>query len=100
MRMFSIKATNPPAKFPFREALKNMWTVVYFEPIDADHTKVTCRGMGFGDDEDSQKMRAFFDKGNAWTIKKLQERFAAPKSAKAVSPDPDLGTSQSDQPRG
>jgi hypothetical protein len=32
--------------------------------------------LGFGEDEESKKMRAFFDRGNAFTLKKLQERFA------------------------
>jgi uncharacterized protein YndB with AHSA1/START domain len=86
-RMLSIKATKPPAKFPFKEALKAMWTVIYFEPVDSGHTRVICRGMGFGDDEQSQKMRGHFEKGNAWTIKKLQEKFAA-KEAKSASAAP------------
>jgi hypothetical protein len=33
--------------------------------------------LGFGNDEESKNMRAFFDRGNAWTLKKLQEHFAS-----------------------
>ena len=41
-------------------------------------------GTGYGDDEESQKLRSFFERGNAYTLKKLQEKFAAkdPKAAK------------------
>ena len=35
------------------------------------------RRTGYGDDEESQKLRGFFDRGNAYTLKKLQEKFAA-----------------------
>ena len=30
-RMLSIQVTNPPEKFPFKDAVKNMWTVIYFD---------------------------------------------------------------------
>ena len=46
-------------------------------------TKVTARvrtvGLGYGNDEESKKMRAFFDRGNAYTLQKLQEKFAQAK---------------------
>jgi len=76
LRMFSIKATHPPVKFPFKNALKKMWTVVYFEPVGSDRTRLTICGMGFDDDEESRKMRELFDRGNAYTLRKLQEHFA------------------------
>lgn len=76
MRMLSIKATKCPANFPFKAAIENMWTVVYFEPLGSDRTRVSCVGMGYGDDEESQKLRRHFERGNAYTLKKLQERFA------------------------
>ena len=75
-RMFSIKATKPPEKFPFKAALQKMWTVIYFEAIDDRRTKVTVVSQGFGDDEESKKMRGHFDAGNNFTLKKLQQHFA------------------------
>lgn len=77
-RMFAIQATRPPANFPLKEALKGMWTVVYFEPVGADRTKVTAVGLGFGTDADGQKLRGFFEAGNAYTMKKLQQKFSKP----------------------
>jgi len=78
-RMLSIKVSKPPEGFPFPNAVKNMWTVIYFEADGPTATRVRIVGLGFGDDEESKKMRAFFDLGNAFTLQKLQERFAPKK---------------------
>src|SRR5262245_40680802 len=78
--MISIKVSKSPEGFPFPNAVKNMWTVIYFEADTPTTTRLRVVGLGFGDDEESQKMRTFFDRGNAVTLKKLQERFAPKKS--------------------
>jgi len=75
-RMLSIQVTNPPAKFPNKDAIKSMWTVIHFEDAGPGRTRLRIVGLGFGNDEESRKLRAFFDKGNAYTLKKLQENFA------------------------
>ena len=85
-RMISIRATKPPEKFPFKEALKKMWTVVYFERAGERQTKVTVVSQGFGDDEDSKTMRGHFDAGNAFTLKQLQKRFAPKEPAGTAKP--------------
>jgi len=79
-RMLSMRVTKTPAGFPFPNAVMRMWTVIYLEPAGPSATRVRFVGLGFGGDEESVKMRAFFDRGNAYTLKKLQERFA-PKSS-------------------
>lgn len=79
-RMLSFRVTKAPARFPFPNAVKGMWTVIYFEPSGPQATRVRFVGLGFGEDEESKKMRAFFDRGNAYTLKKLQERFSPPPS--------------------
>jgi len=76
LRMISIKATKPPEGFPFKTAIERMWTVVRFDDLGANRTRFTVTSMGFGDDEESKKMREFFDKGNAWTVEKLRAKFA------------------------
>ncbi len=78
-RMFSIKVSKAPDTFPFPTAIKKMWTIVYFEVESSKATKVRIVGLGFGDDDESKKMRQFFDSGNAYTLKKLQEKFASKK---------------------
>ena len=79
-RMLSLKVAKPPEGFPFPNAVKKMWTVVYFDAETPQTTRVRCVGLGFDDDEESKRMREHFDRGNAYTLKKLQERFASKKS--------------------
>jgi hypothetical protein len=50
--------------------------VIYFEPIDAARTKVTVKMLGYSNDAESQKMRAFFETGNKATLDALVKRFA------------------------
>jgi len=82
MRMLSFKVTKAPQGFPFPNAIKNMWTVVYFEPRGETATQVRVVSMGFGNDDESKKMREFFNRGNAFTLQLFQKRFAAKADAK------------------
>ena len=50
-------------------------TVLYFQPNPEGKTTLRIVGMGFGKDEESQKMKAFFEQGNAYTLAQLQKRF-------------------------
>jgi len=84
--MFSIRVTNPPEKFPFKNAVKSVWHVIHLKPIGPAQTRLRITGLGYGDDEESRKLRTFFDKGNAYTLKKLQEKLAAkPASSRPVN---------------
>ena len=74
-RMLSIKVTRTPERFPFKKAIQDMWTVVYFELMEAGKTRVTVRSLGFTADPESQQMRAFFDRGNKATLDALVARF-------------------------
>jgi uncharacterized protein YndB with AHSA1/START domain len=85
-RMLAIQVANPPAKFPFKEAIKKMWTVMHFTEEGPSRTKLRLVGTGYGDDEESKKLRGFFEKGNAFTLKKLQEKFAG-KGGKTANRD-------------
>ena len=75
-RMLSIQVSKAPAGFPFANAIQHMWTVVYFDSVGQNQTRVRVVGLGFRADAESQRMRAFFDRGNAATLKQLQRRFA------------------------
>lgn len=74
-RMFSIRIVQPPQNFPFKKAAENVWTVVYFEPVDSQRTKVTVSMLGWEDTDESRKMREFFTTGNKWVLDKLKEHF-------------------------
>ncbi len=75
-RMFAIKVARAPKTFPFPEAVKRMWTVVYLIDQGAGQTLVRAVGHGFTDDPESSKMRDFFQRGNDYTLGELQRRFA------------------------
>lgn len=77
MRMFSFKVTKAPEGFPYPKAITNMWTVVYFEAQGEKATRVRGVSLGFGDDEESRKMREFFNRGNTITLERLQKHFGA-----------------------
>jgi uncharacterized protein YndB with AHSA1/START domain len=74
-RMLTIKVAMPPQSFPFKEAIKNVWHVMYFEDAGSDRTRLRVVGLGYGSDGESKKLRAFFEKGNPYTLQKLQEHF-------------------------
>lgn len=74
-RMYSMRIARPPANFPFKTAWQSVWTVVYLEPVSSDKTKVLIRMLGYTDEEESQKMRTFFLRGNQYTLDKLAAKF-------------------------
>ncbi|MCA1840909.1 MAG: SRPBCC domain-containing protein [Actinomycetota bacterium] len=74
-RMVSFRVTSPPEKFPFSNAIKDLWTVIYFEPHGSDSTFVRVVTLGFNETEESREMREFFDRGNALTLRSLQNHF-------------------------
>jgi uncharacterized protein YndB with AHSA1/START domain len=76
-RMLAFQTIKTPKNFPFAN-IAQTWTVVYLEPAGAGKAKVTVRMVGYGDDQESVKMRAFFEKGNKATLDALVKRFAAP----------------------
>ena len=76
-RMLSIQVSKAPQSFPFPNAIKQMWTVMYFERLAPDRTKVRVVGLGFQDNAESQRMRAFFKQGNALTLQQLERHFHA-----------------------
>lgn len=75
LKMFSMRTIKPPKNFPFPNAILRTWTVVYFEPVGESRTKVTGRMLGFTDDEESRKMRAFFETGNKTTLDALVKKY-------------------------
>lgn len=73
-RMISIRVSKAPDGFPFPNAIYDMWTVLYFEPVTPEETRVRVISNGFSTDEESQRMRGFFDQGNAATVRQMQDR--------------------------
>jgi len=73
-RMLAFRTTRAPANFPHRK-ITQTWTVVYFESSGAGKTRITARMFGFEDDEESLKMRAFFERGNRFEMDKAMKFF-------------------------
>jgi len=63
-----------PEGFPFPTAIQRMWSVIYFEAAGPDRTEVREVSLGFGTDEESQRMRAFFNQGNASSVSLSSQR--------------------------
>jgi uncharacterized protein YndB with AHSA1/START domain len=80
-RMLSIQVAKAPDNFPFPTAIYAMWTVMYFDALDTERTQVRVIGLGFDTTEESQNMRAFFERGNMATIEQMQRHFAADSAA-------------------
>jgi uncharacterized protein YndB with AHSA1/START domain len=76
-RMIAIRIHRPPKSFPFREAWKTAWTVVTLADLGNGQTHVRVASMGFGTDEESARMRKFFEAGNGATLKMLKARLEA-----------------------
>jgi len=76
-RMLSLKATKFPEGFPFVEAGRKLWSVFYFEELSPTETKIRIVGLGYTDDEPSQKLREFFEASNADLIVKLEASLQA-----------------------
>src|SRR5215471_18447941 len=74
-RMLAFRTIKPPRNFPFPNAISKTWNVVYFEPAGTGRTKVTTHMLGYEDNEESQKMRAFFENGNKTTMESLVKKF-------------------------
>lgn len=81
-RMLSLKATKFPEGFPFEEAAKNTWSVFYFTELPNSRTKVTVVGLGYTEDEQSQKMRSFFATANKYSLDKLGAALKKPSDEK------------------
>ena len=75
-RMLSYRVIKPPNGFPFAQQIGSTWSTVYFEAVDATHTRVIARMLGYSSDPESQKMRAFFVTGNKATMDALVKRFS------------------------
>ncbi len=75
-RMYSMRIAKPPKGFPFMGAFQSVWSVVYFEALGPQKTKISIRMLGFNESEESQKMRAFFVRGNQYTIDQLVAKTA------------------------
>lgn len=74
-RMLALRIKEPPADFPYRNAVRGTWTVIYLTPSGSDMTHVRLVGLGYTDDPESQAMRKFFEQGNRATLDRMAKPY-------------------------
>lgn len=74
-RMLALRVAKAPEGFAWRQRVGEMWTVLSFEPTAEGQTRLRITSLGLADDDEAQRMRAYFDKGNRYTLGLLQKRF-------------------------
>jgi uncharacterized protein YndB with AHSA1/START domain len=75
LRMIAMRIQKPPKTFPFQQAWKQGWTVLYLTDLGDGRTHLRAVSVDFGTDEESQGMKRFFERGNQQTIQTLQAHF-------------------------
>lgn len=74
-RMLALRIKQPPASFPYRDALAGTWSVIYFTPSGQDMTHVRIVGLGYRDDAQSQALRRFLEADNRSTLDRIAQRY-------------------------
>lgn len=73
--MIAMRVIQCPPGTPHQEILEALWSVITFEPVGEDRTRVAIAGVGYGEGEGYDSVYNFFDQGNAWTFAQLQKYF-------------------------
>jgi|GEM_PF-2309130 len=93
LHSFSFRISKPPKGFPFMNVYKGVWSVATMTDLGNGRSKLRLAMNGFTPEEESQKMRAFFEQGNAWALDKLKatlEGGGAKTVEKAAAPQGEL----------
>lgn len=75
-RLLVIQVAQAPPGFPHADDVRELTTLIEFEPIDAHTTRVRGSMLGYRAGQAYDDLYAFFERGNAYTFAKLQERVA------------------------
>lgn len=73
-RLLVIQIANAPPDFPHADLARELTTALELEPIDATHTRVRVTMMGYRDGPGFDALYAFFERGNALTLRTLGQR--------------------------
>ena len=71
-RLLSYQITGPPRNWQFPNAVRDLTVTIYFAAADDRSTAMRMVASGFTADDESQRMRAFFQSGDALTLERLQ----------------------------
>ena len=90
-RMLAIRIKQPPAGFPYKDAVAGTWTVIYMNPAGDNMTQVRIVGLGYTDTPESEAMRKFFAEGNRVTLDRIAKGYW-PKCPKCVAEEAQAAT--------
>ncbi len=74
-RLLVLKTDKAPPGFASEAILSRLVSVFEFLPTKDGRTRIRVSGVGYGDDDESEKLKSFFVRGNAWSLKALNESF-------------------------
>ena len=74
-RLLVLKTDKAPPGFASEETLEKLVSVFESLPTDDGRTRILVTGVGYGDDEESEKLKSFFIGGNSWSLQALHKRF-------------------------
>lgn len=69
-----IQVSHAPPGFAHEAEVQQLATAITLEAIDADHTRVRVAMIGYREGAAFDELYQFFDRGNAWTLSKLEQR--------------------------
>lgn len=70
----AISIARAPPGFPHADIAGELTTLIELEPIDAARTRVRVTMRGYRQGEGFDVLYRHFNAGNAWTLRKLEER--------------------------
>lgn len=76
-RLLRMHIAQTPPGFPHPQLARELATTIEFEPVGAERTLVRVTMTGYRAEPGFDELRAFFDRGNAFTLDKLYERIAS-----------------------
>ncbi len=85
-RMLSIQNVQAPSGFKHAELFHQTWSVIEFEPLNEQQTRVHMTGHNYGYGPAWDVVHAHFEQGNAYVLQRLQQVMAA-RSAEPAKDD-------------
>jgi activator of Hsp90 ATPase-like protein len=88
LRMVAIQAVQSPPGFKHAELLPEIFHVIELEEAGEGNVRITISGVGYRSGEGYDALYTHFEKGNAWSLGKLQRRFAEGPIDWSATPSP------------
>ncbi len=74
-RLLVFRNVQAPPDFPNADLFANVVSVVEFVPLGPASTKIVLSGVGYGPGSGYDELYRMFQRGNAWSLAKLKQRF-------------------------